>query len=662
MRNLFINKLEYSILCADNSNYGALIEFKKGLNIIYGPNSVGKSSIITGILYGLGAEKSLGIFKNKDNPFKPEFYDKIEGKKIIESHLLLEINNSDTTVTIKRNIKGKKDICTVKDCNLEQFHSVSDSKNYILGNGTMDEYGFQRFLFNFLKWEIVEVLGYDGDTKKLYFENLVPLFFIEQKAGWSQIQARQITRYNIRDVKKISFEYLFGLEKFDIHLLELQKKEISTTIKNLKAELDFIKNHILAQGNATVDDGKLIVDKIGFGRYEINNLISCLEDLLKEKEEKIRVIYDNKDAFDSSANSKRDKLRQIINSKTLILEKKRDLIREINSYKNYIAKIEINKKKNKQLEQIEKINFDLNITRCPVCESKLNFSDELHCKLCKSEINNSSTATENLLFLEDEKASFVKILETRELELEKTLQTLQNLNSDEEHLKNMLDFQMKTYLGQEIQNLRDLAREIDKIYSEILNYKSLLAKWNNLIPLQNKIDNNEDYKMQIEQKIKEYEKSVTDTEILETIKNFFILNSKDLHLFTANDSLTHEIQLYSSDNYTPSLEIYDISNISSSSDYIRIILSYYLALLQASIKLSYVDRIRYPNLLILDEPKQQNLDDNDIRAFVKIITKIPNIDEWQIILTTFNPNEKDLLAKYIKYEMINKKDFLLKKI
>ena len=64
MSRLKINKLIYNILTIEGEKYGAEIPFKDGLNIIYGPNSVGKTSIITGIIYGLGAEKGLGIFKS----------------------------------------------------------------------------------------------------------------------------------------------------------------------------------------------------------------------------------------------------------------------------------------------------------------------------------------------------------------------------------------------------------------------------------------------------------------------------------------------------------------------------------------------------------------------------------------------------------------------
>ena len=91
MSKLIINKLTYTIITQDDMKYGATIPFKNGLNIIYGPNSVGKTSIITGIIYGLGAEKGLGIFKTIQNPFKPEFYNSIDGKNIKTSYLLLEI-------------------------------------------------------------------------------------------------------------------------------------------------------------------------------------------------------------------------------------------------------------------------------------------------------------------------------------------------------------------------------------------------------------------------------------------------------------------------------------------------------------------------------------------------------------------------------------------
>ena len=61
---------------------------------------------------------------------------------------------------------------------------------------------------------------------------------MEQRAGWSQIQARQVSRYNIKDVKKVAFEYLFGLDKFNLHLSEIELREKLSELKDLKDHLE----------------------------------------------------------------------------------------------------------------------------------------------------------------------------------------------------------------------------------------------------------------------------------------------------------------------------------------------------------------------------------------------------------------------------------------
>jgi hypothetical protein len=261
MSRLIINKLVYCIHTVDDVKYGAVIPFKDGLNIIYGPNSVGKTSIVTGIIYGLGAEKGLGIFKSIQNPFKPEFYKAIEGKAIKTSYLLLEISNSFETVTIFRYIKGTDiNIAAVKRCSSDVFFQTEESEKYIVvGEGVFSENGFQNFLFNFIGLHQVELPTYEQKLSKLYFENVLPLFFVEQRAGWSQIQARQISRYNIKDVKKVAFEYLFGLDRFKLHLSEIEIKELEAKLKKLSDELNRREENLLILANAENNDEVLVL-------------------------------------------------------------------------------------------------------------------------------------------------------------------------------------------------------------------------------------------------------------------------------------------------------------------------------------------------------------------------------------------------------------------
>ena len=92
-------------------------------------------------------------------------------------------------------------------------------------------------------------------------------------------------------------------------------------------------------------------------------------------------------------------------------------------------------------------------------------------------------------------------------------------------------------------------------------------------------------------------------------------------------------------------------------------LSYYLSLLQTSLLKKEDIEIKFPNLLIFDEPKQQNLDNDSLIEFVKVIESLSS-NSFQIILTTYlhQPGKDTVFKDYIRHEMTNTTDYLLKKI
>jgi len=283
MHRLIINKLIYHIQTVDGKKYGAEIPFRDGLNIIFGPNSVGKTSIVTGIIYGLGAEKGLGVFKSIQNPFKPEFYKEIDNNKVSKSYLLLEISNGQDVITIFRYIAGGDNtIAAIKPCSADQFFNNPESEKLIVvGEGVFSENGFQTFLFNFLGMTQVELPTYDRKLSKLYFENILPLFFVEQRAGWSQIQARQVLRYNIKDLKKVAFEFLFGLDRFKIHVSEIRLKELDSELKKIKEELLGKEENLFVISNGEMSDDVLIVNTETIGKASISDFINYLDERYK---------------------------------------------------------------------------------------------------------------------------------------------------------------------------------------------------------------------------------------------------------------------------------------------------------------------------------------------------------------------------------------------
>jgi hypothetical protein len=667
MRNLTINRLQYQVTLVDNSIYGADIPFHSGLNIIYGPNSVGKSSIIIGIIYALGAEKSLGIFQNKQNPFKPEFYDRIQNVKVSKSFVLLEISNGDKTITIFRYIIGTDTtIVAIYDSTIEKLDLGKPQHKLIaVGDGVMIEGGLQYYLFDFLDIPIVEVSKYDEGTSKLYFENLLPLFFVEQRAGWSQIQARQISRYGIRDVKKVVFEYMFGLDRFNYHLKELERKGLLEKLLSKKRELKNEEENLLVIVNGKVNDqGSLIVSKTGIVSKEMVDLISYLRHEYELKEKKIQALSGIEQESSEFESKSKESLKRVSYQVRKATDQIDSLYKEIASYSAYIERIEINKIKNHQLKKINNISIGFNISTCPICEQAVSDPEEGFCKLCHQEIKRIATPEENLEFLEDEKRSFEKVRVSKQLQLRKVKNELTRLKEKEKSIIEEFEHRIETYYGRDLDRLRQLISELDTLKKEIGFYERSWRKWTDLNDLRNEIEGLEKQIENLKTQIDQYKGSKSDQHVLNLILLNFRKNVQTLNLLRSKPDLVSQIRLDENDNYTPYLEEYDIYNITSSSDNVRIILSYYLSLLQTGVQLKKEQiTTHFPNLLILDEPRQQNLDVTDLTGFISLIDSIGG-DNCQVILTTYSEGGDDSYKKmksFIVKEMENGDDKLLKK-
>lgn len=664
MSRLIINRLVYRIETHDNLNYGSDTKFKAGLNIVFGPNSVGKTSIITGLIYGLGAEKGLGIFKSIQNPFKPEFYKSIDGHHIKKSYLLLEISNRNETITIFRYIKGGDiNICAVKRCEIDDFAITNNSERYIVvGDGVFTENGFQNFIYNFLSYPQVEVPTYDQKVSKLYFENLLPLFFVEQRAGWSQIQARQVTRYNLKDVKKVSFEYLFGLDSFYLHLAELELKDIETRLKSLVDDLSKKEENLMIIANAEKIDGILIVNTNQIGKTSIYDFIRYLKDKYQAESVFINdLTSENKDYENSNLNL-RDSLKRLNSEYRRVGERIDKISVEIGAYENYVARIQTNKYKNKQLKKIQEISNELNINTCPVCESRLQPANTHECILCHSDLSNKlSTPDQNLAFLEDEEGTFKKVISQRLIERRKLIEQRNGINDQISSYESQLEHQTATFAGKEFDQLRQRILSVDSTHKDFEKFSRIAARWEDLGSLRMQVESTQNDLRNKKEEIEKYNQTEDDKKILQTILKFLKSDVDLLGLFKGNKDLISGIKLDSTDNYTPFLDDFDIYNISSSSDNIRIILSYYLSLLQTSLELKSLGKIKFPDLLIFDEPKQQNLDSDSLIDCIGVIENFAT-DAVQIILTTYSdlPSDKSRFQKYIVHEMKDKNDYLLK--
>jgi len=647
MKKLFINKIKFNVIDEDNVTYGIrnpldpnldYLSFNKGVNVIYGENSIGKSSILTGIAYCLGGERIFGV-TSLQSPFKPEFNSLINNKKVVDSSCLLEINNGKETISILRNIIGEnKNICLVKYCELENFEKEKSFKKYIIKNkGVFSEDGFGKFLFDFLGWDIVQVPQFnEGEKSPLYIENLLPLFFIEQKRGWSQIQSTQTTQYGIRDVKKVSFEYLLNLDLFKNHMIELEEKSHQQKMSRLKLELKIHQDEILSDLNAQVKDEEILVTKEEYGIIKASSLIETLEKEYDKLKEGFVYLEKQKSTNGDSNDASRNELLEISSLRKLQFDKVKCLKQEIDVYENNLQRIIINKRKNNQLKKINEIVSFPRISFCPSCHSPLRLQDDDCCVLCGTKDFQISSPEENLAFLEDEEKSFKLILQRKQDKLILEEKSLKILKNREKSTKEELDYRIKTYMGKDMEKMRQYSFKMDHLFKDIRRYKDALNKWGGLDITREAILEQENIIGKYKSDIKKHVESKEDNRKFNEFLRLFKEDLCSLGFLGDKKGIINDIRLNKDYNYFPYVPTYDLYNGSSSSDNIRLMIAYHLSLMKLSLNSEF--KVKFPSLLIFDEPQQQNLDKETVINLLSNLSSIAS-DDWQIILTTYRTKE-----------------------
>lgn len=209
---------------------GTVVRLEPGLNVLRADNSSGKSTVLQAIIYALGLEGMLSA--RRDIPLPHSMTDHVDvgdAKYAVErSWVRLELQNaSGHVITIERHVKSRSiDRGLVQVWHGPMISGLGDytKSDYFVrrAGAAVREAGFHHYLAEFAGWRLPSVTHMDGSERPLYLESLFPYFYVEQKHGWSGVQARLPTYLGIRDVGKRSAEYVLGLEYFQ-RVLERQR-------------------------------------------------------------------------------------------------------------------------------------------------------------------------------------------------------------------------------------------------------------------------------------------------------------------------------------------------------------------------------------------------------------------------------------------------------
>ncbi|AYC31606.1 hypothetical protein D3880_04000 [Pseudomonas cavernae] len=640
-------------------DFGVDIPFKSGLFVLRVENTHGKSTCMNAIAYALGMEKSLGLADVK-LPFPPSLTKEIEDENgielpVISSMVLLEIaNNTGEIATIKRQILGvsEDNVAFIYPTGIEEISEGLSQKLFLHREGdTTRALGFYYWLSRFVGWSLPTVPTIDGREAPLYPAVFFPTWFVEQKKGWTSIQATTPLFLKIKEAKKRSIEFILALETNSIVNKKFQIKsaldDLAYSWKICKKTLSIAAAKIGGEvsGIPEAPENNFDPFKIDVGVKHLGKWRS-IQFLKSETEAELDIFIKELQLNNSTASNDTLSLKRIDDCKGEIRELSygANRIEEEISYCNQqilsastrINALKEDRRKYEDLTKIGKLESiagsSLEKDTCPTCTQEI--SENL------ASLSNSAplmSLDESLDYIKEQGKVFESV--RYGLIKRKSLQELE---------RNQINKKI-TVLIDEVSRLQKAALPSDALVLE----ENLRKKIN----LENRIKDYSDgisailqARLELDTHFKSYKKlvqqrrslpqnilSITDTQKLQRLGVHVVSLLSNFGF----SSFKPELIQISEETYLPTREGFDLGFDTSASDGIRIIWSYLIGLFQ----LANEYQTNHPGILIFDEPRQQEAKKVSFTALLKAAS-IASTGKGQIILAT--SEDEDALIRALE--------------
>ncbi|BFI54387.1 hypothetical protein [Yersinia pseudotuberculosis] len=658
----------------NNGLFGVDIPFTPGLNIIRAENSSGKSTCVNAIAYALGLEAVLGPSRKKPFPRcvtkalreqKPKdesIEENIPENYVNHSYVELILSSpSGETAKIHRDIKGLTNKVSVQIGNKwkDYFLGVSGA----IGSAKSDN-GFHYWLEHFINWKMPSLTTYDGKPTRLYLECVFPLFFIEQKRGWSEIQANTPTQYGIKNLKKSALEFCLGLEDYD---KQNKVSELRLIIKDL--EEDWERNQSAAASLAEFTNSKMTIKfkldnkneftepfafyiRNGESETDINSLIHGLKI-------NIDLLRDNYLDWPLSKTLE-DKLHEHRYTSIKLesyIQRENSLIISVSKADKKITQINYDLDRYRQLKRLRDVgskqDLNIEIKKCPICDSDMLETF--------SHVNSSIkplTIDQNIDYLKNQYLFYTGIKEKQNKELLSIREdkfaiseNIKSIESDISSLKNDEELHLSiisnsSAMRQQIE-LENHLRDLQKTYSQLSIYntraRNIYNDWSR-------------YTNALVLAIKSAGKNISEeiiNQLEQTLKN-------SLFSFGYDRSNLDYIKI-SRQTLRPELDGYDIVADSSASDYIRIIWSYTLALMELGAEF---EKVKHSGFVVFDEPRQHEANKKSFNSLLGKSSSMAQLGGQVIVATSISTEDlvSFKLDSSVNINIFNDSEYILKKI
>jgi hypothetical protein len=660
MLGLKIRQIE---ICVDTSGgrFFTSIPFDDGLNIIRADNSSGKSTCINAIAYALGLEDILGPIRKR--PFPKSLYDVIYDNKIKESSYYVQ--HSFVSIVIENQFGIEAVLCRdifgdTKKVSVTMSGITSD---YFLGTSghvgsSVSENGIHNWLAKFIGWELPNVVSFDGKEVRLYLECIFPLFFIEQKRGWSEIQANIPANYGIKNVKKSALEFCLGVDCFDF------EKNISKLKFDIALyESDFDKLILFAENVAKFNDVKIRVigdfnSKNTAPYVEFNYLENEIYVSIEMQELSLNKLIDDL-SFDTKQKIPRNEILdsklaslRLLRRKAEKLFKSSELMNiSINDITKKIHSLNSDYDKYLQLKHLKNVGGDisskLGTEKCPICDNDLY--DTLGKLVGKSA---PMSLDDNIVFLKNQLDFFKSIKSSN-------AQKLKEIEADYSLVKSKIEYEQEI-VDVVRSEFEDIDGQIKMIIREKILAESSLKDVQKLKATQAEINNRlsslHSLWLSSSESLRKLKSEGSDSNKGKVVGRFVSIMRKNLETFRFNYADIQSISI-SLQTLRPEQEGYDIVAETSASDYIRIIWAYTLTLMEIA---SNDENIKHGGFVVFDEPRQH---ETSKISFANLIDKASDSLRYggQVIFaTSLDKNELTAACNNKDIHLVCFDDYILK--
>lgn len=599
--------------------YGANVPFSPGLTVLWADNTKGKSTCMQGMLYALGLERMLSPRREIPLPHAMTTYLNTDDEKrieVLESSVSLEIaNGNGQVITVNRGVKATTDtrLITVDfGAALSGDSAVLGRQNFfVLDPGAAQrEDGFHHFLEGFLGWRLPQVRRYDAPETKLYLETVFPLFWVEQKFGWTAIPAAIPTYMRIREVHKRAVEFIMDL---DVYKFEVQRERLAERLAANSKEWSVVRQElerfvargggrvvalpenpvadsaVLSKAHVQLAEGKEwapLSSVISRLRVSIADLASRAVPAVEEQSEEVAQKLSYLTQHVDELNAERIRVHGIQQLKTA----------DIQSLKRRIAALEDDLAKNLDVQRLQRysgVTAALTPDRCPTCEQAL--VDTL---LSQNALSAVMPVSDNIEYIRSQKKMFEDILAREKLEE----------NERRDHLS-AIGRTLADYYAQ-IRLLRSelvapganpsaaVIEERVRAEARLRDLEALQAIFDDALERLCNLQESYSTLLLERTQIPTEKFSPGDHDKLNRLTSLVQDQAKDFGFSTFSPA---ELSI-SQDSYRPEKEGFEIGFETSASDAIRLKWAYQLSLLE----LASDKPTNHPGTLVFDEPRQQS--------------------------------------------------------